>query len=61
MGNPTGAVIYKKLPVANGIKPDLNPSAGIALNPIPQLSVVVFAQRARSPTSIPRRTTSRSR
>jgi hypothetical protein len=28
----------------NGAKPDLNPSIGIAANPIPQLSVVVFAQ-----------------
>jgi hypothetical protein len=29
---------------ANGAKPDLNPSIGIATNPIPQLSVVAFAQ-----------------
>jgi len=43
MGNPTGAIQYKKLAVANGIKPDLNLSAGIALNPIPQLSVVAYA------------------
>ncbi|HEY6035181.1 MAG TPA: hypothetical protein VIV58_12995 [Kofleriaceae bacterium] len=43
MGNPTGASTYKKLPVANGAKPDLNLSAGIALNPIPQLSVVAYA------------------
>jgi hypothetical protein len=28
----------------NGAKPDLNPSLGIATNPIPQLSVVVFGQ-----------------
>lgn len=28
----------------NGAKPDLNPSIGIATNPIPQLSVVLFAQ-----------------
>lgn len=28
----------------NGVKPDLNPSVGIATNPIPQLSVVAFAQ-----------------
>jgi len=27
----------------NGAKPDLNPSLGIATNPIPQLSLVVFA------------------
>lgn len=29
---------------ANSVKPDLNPSVGIATNPIPQLSVVIFAQ-----------------
>lgn len=29
---------------ANGAKPDLNPSIGIATNPIPELSVVAFAQ-----------------
>ncbi len=29
--------------VGNGIKPDLNLSAGIAANPIPQLSIVAFA------------------
>jgi hypothetical protein len=28
----------------NGAKPDLNPSIGIATNPIPQLSIVAFAQ-----------------
>ncbi len=28
----------------NGVKPDLNPSVGIATNPIPALSLVVFAQ-----------------
>jgi hypothetical protein len=28
----------------NGAKPDINPSIGIATNPIPQLSLVVFAQ-----------------
>ncbi len=28
----------------NGAKPDLNPSIGIAANPIPQLSLVAFAQ-----------------
>ena len=28
----------------NGAKPDLNPSLGIATNPVPQLSLVVFAQ-----------------
>jgi hypothetical protein len=30
--------------VGNGAKPDLNPSIGIAANPIPQLSLVVFGQ-----------------
>ncbi len=30
--------------IENGAKPDLNPSVGIATNPIPPLSVVVFAQ-----------------
>jgi len=28
----------------NGAKPDLNPSIGIATNPVPPLSVVIFAQ-----------------
>ncbi len=28
----------------NGAKPDLNPSIGLAANPIPELSIVVFAQ-----------------
>jgi hypothetical protein len=31
-------------PVPNGAKPDLNPSLGIAINPIPALSVVALAQ-----------------
>jgi hypothetical protein len=31
-------------PVGNGAKPDLNPSVGIATNPIPPLSIVLFAQ-----------------
>jgi len=30
--------------IENGAKPDLNPSVGIATNPVPPLSVVVFAQ-----------------
>jgi hypothetical protein len=30
--------------IENGAKPDLNPSLGIATNPIPQLSLVAFAQ-----------------
>ncbi len=28
----------------NGAKPDLNPSVGVALNPVPQLSVVLYGQ-----------------
>ncbi len=31
-------------PVGNKVTPDLNPSLGIATNPIPPLSVVIFAQ-----------------
>jgi hypothetical protein len=31
-------------PVGNGAKPDLNPSIGIATNPVPPLSVVIYAQ-----------------
>jgi hypothetical protein len=31
-------------PAPNGAKPDLNPSIGIATNPVPPLSVVVYAQ-----------------
>lgn len=34
----------KTLHVGNRWKPDLNPSLGIATNPIPALSVVIFAQ-----------------
>jgi len=30
--------------IENGAKPDLNPSLGIATNPIPPLSVIIFAQ-----------------
>ncbi|HET7500689.1 MAG TPA: hypothetical protein VFK02_06780 [Kofleriaceae bacterium] len=37
---PTTQTIRK----GNGAKPDLNPSLGIATNPIPQLSLVVFGQ-----------------
>lgn len=39
-----GKPVVKLLPVANGAKPDLNPSLGLATNPVPQLSLVVFAQ-----------------
>jgi hypothetical protein len=34
---------YRRLAVPNGAKPDLNLSLGLALNPIPQLSVVAYA------------------
>jgi hypothetical protein len=30
--------------IENGAKPDLNPSVGIATNPVPPLSVVIYAQ-----------------
>jgi hypothetical protein len=36
--------VQENVPVGNGVKPDLNPSIGIAANPIPQLSIVAFAQ-----------------
>ncbi|HEX7839603.1 MAG TPA: hypothetical protein VF469_19140 [Kofleriaceae bacterium] len=36
--------VTQNVRVGNGVKPDLNPSIGIATNPIPQLSVVVFGQ-----------------
>jgi len=41
-GNPLTA--DKNNCIENGAKPDLNPSIGIATNPIPPLSIVVFAQ-----------------
>jgi hypothetical protein len=41
-GNPLTADVNNC--IENGVKPDLNPSIGIAANPIPPLSVVVFAQ-----------------
>ncbi len=40
MGQPT----TRSRPTGNSAKPDLNPSIGIATNPIPQLSVVIYAQ-----------------
>lgn len=40
----SGAMVNRTVAVSNGAKPDLNPSIGIATNPIPALSVVVFAQ-----------------
>jgi hypothetical protein len=36
--------LQNNVAVPNGSKPDLNPSIGIATNPIPELSVVAFAQ-----------------
>jgi hypothetical protein len=36
--------IIENVPVGNGAKPDLKPSIGIATNPVPPLSVVIFAQ-----------------
>src|SRR5262249_21596415 len=36
--------IQQNAAVGNGAKPDLEPSLGIATNPIPELSLVVFAQ-----------------
>jgi hypothetical protein len=44
MGNPTMSTVTVNTPVGNGAKPDLNPSVGIATNPIPPLSVVIYAQ-----------------
>jgi hypothetical protein len=40
----SGTAITVNTPVGNSAKPDLEPSVGIATNPIPQLSLVVFAQ-----------------
>jgi hypothetical protein len=39
-----GTPITKYAAVGNGAKPDLIPSIGLATNPIPQLSVVAYAQ-----------------
>ncbi len=36
--------IPNNVAAGNGVKPDLKPSIGIALNPIPALSVVIYAQ-----------------
>jgi hypothetical protein len=36
--------VLENVPVGNGAKPDLKPSIGIATNPLPPLSVVIFAQ-----------------
>jgi hypothetical protein len=43
--NPTmGAATTMSTVKGNGTKPDLNPSLGIATNPVPPLSVILFAQ-----------------
>ena len=39
-----GMNVSKTVPVSNGAKPDLNVSAGIATNPIAELSLVVYGQ-----------------
>jgi hypothetical protein len=39
-----GKATFTVQPVGNSAKPDFNPSVGLATNPIPQLSVTVFAQ-----------------
>jgi hypothetical protein len=44
MGGTKTQNLTVNTPVGNTAKPDLEPSIGIATNPIPQLSVVVFAQ-----------------
>ncbi|MCX5747057.1 MAG: hypothetical protein NT062_31690 [Proteobacteria bacterium] len=36
--------VFTNVPVGNTAKPDLKPSLGIATNPIPPLSVTIFAQ-----------------
>ena len=40
----TGLKTQKVTQKGNGAKPDLNPSIGIATNPVPPLSVVIYAQ-----------------
>jgi len=44
MGAPAGTAQFTTQQVGNSAKPDFNPSVGLATNPIPQLSVTVFAQ-----------------
>jgi len=39
-----GKPVTQLVAVSNGAKPDLNPSIGIATNPMPALSLVVYAQ-----------------
>ncbi len=36
--------VVENVPIGNKVKPDLNPSIGIAANPIPPLSITIFAQ-----------------
>ncbi len=43
-GDDESVTILENVPVGNGAKPDLKPSIGIATNPVPPLSVVLFAQ-----------------
>ncbi|MEP6860152.1 MAG: hypothetical protein ABJE66_06000 [Deltaproteobacteria bacterium] len=43
-GAMDGTAKFKTQRVGNSAKPDFNPSVGLATNPIPQLSVVVYAQ-----------------
>ena len=43
-GAMPGQPKFKFLKKGNGAKPDLKPSVGIATNPVPPLSVVIFAQ-----------------
>lgn len=40
----SGALVTTNTPVGNTAKPDLEPSIGIATNPIPALSIVAYAQ-----------------
>ncbi len=42
LGNEIYTTTYSRIP--NGVKPDLNLSGGLAFNPIPQLSIVAYAQ-----------------
>jgi hypothetical protein len=44
MGGQKTVTTISNTAVSNGAKPDLKPSIGIALNPVPALSVVVYAQ-----------------
>jgi hypothetical protein len=46
MDPSTGMMVtqVRNVPAGNGAKPDLNPSIGIATNPVPPLSIVAFAQ-----------------